>query len=56
MTVIRSFKYFADNEWFSLSNGNFFDRENPATGEAWVRIRDCGDRVFNNAVSKSKKF
>ena len=56
MTVIRSFKYFAGNEWFSYSNRNFFDSENPTTGEVLARIPDSRNKDVKSALSKSKNF
>ena len=52
MTVIRSFKYFAGNEWFSSSNGSFFDSENPETVEVLARTPDCRNKNVKNALSK----
>jgi hypothetical protein len=56
MTVIRSFKYFAGNEWLYSSNGNFLNVKTLLLERFLAKIPDCRDKDDNTAAIKSKKF
>jgi len=47
---LRTFQYFAGNRWCDPQNGEWFDSENPATGEAWAKIPRCTEADVDAAV------
>ncbi|KIC07410.1 hypothetical protein RA19_24060 [Leisingera sp. ANG-M1] len=54
MTDLRTFAYFANNEWHEPASGKYFDSENPATGEVWARVPDCSPQDVDRAVEAAK--
>lgn len=54
--------YYADGKWLEPASGEYFDSENPYSGETWARIPRCNEgehRTRNysailNQASKSK--
>ncbi len=51
---MKSFQYFVGNRWYEPATGNYFDSENPADGEVWARVPDCGIEDVNRAVAAAK--
>lgn len=51
---MRTFQYFAGNEWLDPASGQYFDSENPANGEVWARVPDCRDTDVDRAVQAAK--
>ncbi|MEM7426328.1 MAG: aldehyde dehydrogenase [Pseudomonadota bacterium] len=51
---MRTFSFFANNEWHQPSSGEYFDSENPATGEVWARVPDCREVDVAHAVSAAR--
>ena len=51
---MRTFRYFADNQWHEPASGSYFDSENPASGETWARVPDCNIDDVNLAVAAAK--
>lgn len=54
MTELRTFQYFTDNRWHAPARGEYFDSENPATGEVWARVPDCGLEDVKRAVAAAR--
>lgn len=54
MTDIRTFQYFANNEWHNPIEGGYIESENPATGEVWARVPDCQKSDVDYAVAAAK--
>ena len=52
---MKTFKYFVGNEWVAPISGKYFDSENPATGDVWARVPDCGPEDIDLAVNSAKK-
>jgi len=51
MTNIRTFQYFANNQWHNPTEDRWIDSENPATGQVWARVPDCRQTDVNRAVA-----
>ena len=51
---MKTFQYFAGNRWHEPAKGQYFDSENPANGEVWARVPDCGVEDVNRAVAAAK--
>lgn len=54
MTELKTFQYFANNEWHEPASGKYFESENPAIGEAWAKVPDCNQDDVNRAVMAAK--
>ncbi len=54
MADVRTFQFFASNEWHDPADGGYFDSENPATGEIWARVPDCRQADIDRAVGAAK--
>ena len=54
MTDIRTFQYFADNQFHDPIDDQWIDSENPATGQVWARIPDCREGDINRAVTAAR--
>ena len=52
---MKTFKYFVGNEWLTPISGKYLDSENPATGDVWARVPDCGPEDIDLAVNSAKK-
>ena len=52
---MKTFKYFVGNEWLTPISGKYLDSENPATGDVWARVPDCGSEDIDLAVNSAKK-
>ena len=52
---MKTFKYFVGNEWLTPISGKYLDSENPATGDVWARVPDCGPGDIDLAVNSAKK-
>ena len=52
---MKTFKYFVGNEWVAPISGKYFDSENPATGDVWARVPDCGPEDIDLAVNSAKR-
>ncbi len=55
MATMKTFKYFVGNEWLTPISGKYLDSENPATGDVWARVPDCGPEDIDLAVNSAKK-
>jgi aldehyde dehydrogenase (NAD+) len=51
---MKTFRYFAANEWLEPASGKYIDSENPADGEIWARVPDCGADDVARAVAAAK--
>ncbi len=51
---MRTFQYFVGNQWHGPASGEYFDSENPANGETWARVSNCGVEDVNRAVAAAK--
>ena len=51
---MKTFRFFADNEWHVPASGRWFESENPATGEVWAQVPDCGAEDVDRAVAAAK--
>ncbi|MEM7294590.1 MAG: aldehyde dehydrogenase [Pseudomonadota bacterium] len=51
---MRTFQYFANNDWHDPASGAYFDSENPATGEVWAQVPNCNIDDINRAVAAAK--
>lgn len=54
MRVTKVFQYFSGNAWHEPTGGEYFDSENPATGQVWARLPDCREADINRAVAAAK--
>ena len=54
MSDIRTFRYFAGNDWHEPAEGGYFDSENPANGQVWARLPDCRKADVDRAVAAAK--
>ncbi|SDE07432.1 aldehyde dehydrogenase family protein [Ruegeria marina] len=54
MADIRTYRYFAGNTWHDPATGRWIDSENPATGEVWARVPDCGPEDVARAVAAAR--
>ncbi|MCY3768697.1 MAG: aldehyde dehydrogenase [Gammaproteobacteria bacterium] len=54
MTELKTFQYFAHNEWHDPASGKYFDSENPTIGEVWSQVPDCNQDDVNRAVAAAK--
>ena len=48
---MKTFQYFVDNGWREPASGNYFDSENPTTGEVWAQVPDCNTEDVARAVA-----
>lgn len=55
MADIRTFQYFANNQWHDPADGVWFDSENPANGEVWARVPDCREADVDRAVAAARE-
>ena len=51
---MKTFQYFANNEWYNPASGKYFGSENPANGETWAQVPDCNTEDVNRAVAAAK--
>lgn len=51
---MKSYRYFTANNWHEPAAGEYFDSENPATGETWAHLPDCGADDVARAVAAAK--
>ena len=51
---MKTYKYFAANEWHDPASGKWIESENPAIGEVWARVPDCTQEDVNCAVAAAK--
>ncbi len=51
---MKTFKYFVNNQFVQPQSGQYIDSENPATGEVWAQIPNCGESDVNRAVEAAK--
>ena len=51
---MKTFKYFANNQWLTPAGGQYIESENPATGEVWAQIPDCRQADIEHAVAAAK--
>ena len=54
MGDLKTFKYFVANKWHDPINKDWFDSENPATGEVWAKVPNCGKDDVDKAVTAAK--
>jgi len=47
---MKTYSYYADAKWLGPASGEYFDSENPYTGETWAQIPRCTDIDANIAV------
>jgi aldehyde dehydrogenase (NAD+) len=47
---METYSYYADGKWLEPANGEYFETENPYTGEAWAQIPRCNDKDVDLAV------
>lgn len=38
------YSYYADGKWLEPASGEYFETENPCTGEAWAQIPRCNEK------------
>ncbi|MCG7519782.1 aldehyde dehydrogenase [Ruegeria sp. Ofav3-42] len=55
MSDIRTFQYFANNQWHDPADGGWFDSENPANGEVWARVPDCRQADVDRGVAAARE-
>ena len=48
--MIKSYQFTVGNDWYDPSEGVWIDSEDPAKGEVWARIPDCGEADVAMAV------
>jgi acyl-CoA reductase-like NAD-dependent aldehyde dehydrogenase len=41
---METYSYYADGKWLEPASGEYFETENPYTGEAWAQIPRCNDK------------
>jgi len=51
---LKTYQYFANNQWHDPSGGQWFETENPANAKVWARVPDCGEADINRAVNAAK--
>ncbi len=51
---MRTFQYFADNQWHDPAEGLWIDSENPANGDIWARVPDCRQADIDRAVAAAR--
>lgn len=51
---MRTFQFFCNNDWHDPASGDYFDSENPATGEVWAQVPDCNAQDVAQAVAAAK--
>ena len=54
MGDLKTFKYFVANKWYEPITKDWFDSENPATGEVWAKVPNCGKDDVDKAVTAAK--
>lgn len=47
---LKTYQYFAGNRWCDPKGGEWFESDNPTTGEVWARIPRCGAEDVDLAV------
>jgi acyl-CoA reductase-like NAD-dependent aldehyde dehydrogenase len=50
MAKLKKFKTFIGGEWCEAESGEYFESEDPFTGEPWALIPKCGEADVNKAV------
>tara|TARA_Y100001970_G_scaffold293332_1_gene439464 strand:- start:25945 stop:27423 length:1479 start_codon:yes stop_codon:yes gene_type:complete len=53
--MIKKYKHYIDGSWVDPDNGEWFDSENPYTGEVWSQVAKGNSRDVDKAVSSAKK-
>ena len=51
---MKTFQYFANNDWHEPASGEYFDSENPANGEVWAQVPDCNAEDVARAVAAAR--
>ncbi len=51
---MKTYQYYAANVWHDPASGQWIDSENPALGEVWACVPDCGPEDVNRAVAAAK--
>lgn len=51
---MRTFQYFASNQWHDPASGRHINSENPASGEVWARVPDCNATDVDRAVQAAR--
>lgn len=51
---MRTYKYFANNQWYDPASGKYLESENPANGKVWARVPDCNPLDVARGVSAAK--
>ncbi len=51
---MKIYQYSAGGVWRDPASGAWIDSENPATGEVWARIPDCGPEDVDHAVAAAR--
>jgi len=51
-----TYSYYAGGKWLEPVSGEFFETENPYTGEAWAQIPRCNDKDVDIAVQAAYYF
>jgi acyl-CoA reductase-like NAD-dependent aldehyde dehydrogenase len=54
MAQLKTCRYFVANAWHEPADGAYFDTEDPATGEVWARVPDCGAKDVDRAVAAAR--
>ncbi len=52
---MKTFQYFADGTWHDPASGQWFDSDNPTTGQPWARIPRCDARDVGVAVAAAQR-
>ena len=52
---MKTYNHYIDGEWVNPSSGEYFDTENPYTGEIWAQIAQGNAEDANLAVKSAKK-
>ncbi|MDJ0609376.1 MAG: aldehyde dehydrogenase [Kiloniellales bacterium] len=47
---MKTYRYYAGGAWHEPASGRWIESENPALGEAWARLPDCGAEDVDRAV------
>ena len=53
--MIKKYKHYIDGSWVDPDNGEWFDSENPYTGEVWSQVAKGNSRDVDKAVSSAKE-
>lgn len=52
---MKTYQFYADNQWHDPSSGQWIDSENPAKGEVWARVPDCNAEDVDRAVQAAHR-